>query len=139
MFTSCTPTLCKTHACYRTLLASIRNLGRCPCPHCLIPLDRVPNMGTHRDMVQRISLERVDDLHRHNCIEVAREIIYMKIFKTDSKAVETLLQEDSLVPMAVGVPFFPTRLMLMFCCIAGRMHFLTSYRHSVSTCSTCSL
>jgi hypothetical protein len=64
-------------------------------------------------MVQRISLERVDDLHRRNRIGVAREIIYTKNFKTDSKAVEALLQEDSLVPTAVGAPFPPTRLTLM--------------------------
>lgn len=64
-------------------------------------------MGTHRDMVQRVSLKRVDDLNRRSRIETAREIIYTKNYKTDSKAVEGLLQEDSLVPTAVGAPFSP--------------------------------
>lgn len=57
--------------------------------------------------MQRVSLERVDDLNRRNRIEVARDIIYAKNCGTDSKAVEALLQEDSLVPTAVGVPLSP--------------------------------
>jgi hypothetical protein len=72
-------------------------------------------MGSHRDMVQRMSLKRVDDLNRRSHIEAAREIIYMKNYKTDSKAVEALLQQDSLIPTTVGVPFFVTRSTLMFC------------------------
>jgi hypothetical protein len=64
-------------------------------------------MGMHRDMAQRISLKRVDDLNRRSRIEAAREIIYVKNNKTDSKAVEALLQEDSLIPTIVGVPLSP--------------------------------
>jgi hypothetical protein len=45
-----------TYTHHRILLASIRNLGCCPCLRCLIPLDRVPNMGMRRDMAQRMSL-----------------------------------------------------------------------------------
>ena len=62
-------------------------------------------MGMRRDMAQRISLARVDDLERRSCIKAAREIIFMKDYKTDSKAVEDLLRQDSLVPTAVGVYF----------------------------------
>ena len=94
-----------SYACYRILLASIRNLGRCPCPRCLILLDRVPNMGMRRDMAQRMSLARVDNLERRSRIKAARDIIYVKNYRTDSKAVEDLLQKDSLVPTAVSVYF----------------------------------
>ena len=94
-----------SYTCYRILLASIRNLGRCPCPCCLIPLDRVPNMGMRRDMAQRMSLARVDNLERRSRIKAARDIIYVKNYRTDSKAVEDLLQKDSLVPTAVSVYF----------------------------------
>jgi len=90
---------------FRVLIASIRNLGSCPCPRCLIPLNRVPNMGKNRDMAQRISLARVDDLHRRGRVKSAREIIYVNNYKTDSKAVEDLLKKDSLVPTAVGALF----------------------------------
>ncbi|KAF8218466.1 hypothetical protein L208DRAFT_1351176, partial [Tricholoma matsutake] len=84
----------------KILIASIRNLGRCPCPHCLIPLDRVANMGMCRDMAQRRTLAWIDHVKRHNHVETAREKIYEKGYVVDSKAVEALLQEDSLVPTA---------------------------------------
>ena len=85
----------------RILIASIRNLGRCPCPRCLIPLDRVANMGMRRDMTQRRTLARIDDVKRRNRVETAREKIYEQGYVVDSTAVEDLLQEDSLVPTAV--------------------------------------
>ena len=91
----------KTHTCHRILLACIRNLGRCPCPRCLIPLDRVANMGMSRDMTQRVTLARTDDIKRRNRIEAVHEIIYVKNYMINSKAVERLLQEDSLVPTVV--------------------------------------
>jgi len=56
-------------------------------------------------MAQRISLARVDDLHRRGRVKSAREIIYVNNYKTDSKAVEDLLKKDSLVPTAVGALF----------------------------------
>jgi len=62
-------------------------------------------MGMRRDMTQRMSLVRVDDLNRRSRIKAAREFIYFKNYKVDSKAVEDLLREDSLVPTAVCVLF----------------------------------
>jgi hypothetical protein len=94
-----------SYDCYRILVASIQNLGRCPCPRCLIPLVRVQNMGMRRDMMQCMSLARVDNLEWHRRIKAAREIIYLKNYKTDSKVVEDILRQDSLVPTAVSVYF----------------------------------
>jgi hypothetical protein len=68
-------------------------------------MDLVPNMGMHRDMIQRKSLARIDDAKRRNRTWSAREAIYLKNFAVDSTAVETLLKEDSLVPTAVSVLF----------------------------------
>jgi hypothetical protein len=62
-------------------------------------------MGMRRDMAQRMSLARVDNLERRRRIKVAREIIYLKNYGTDSKAVEDLLRQDSLVPTAASVYF----------------------------------
>jgi hypothetical protein len=93
---------------HRILIASIRNLGRCPCPRCLIPLDRVANMGMRGDMAQRRTLARIDDVKRRNRVETAREKIYEKGYVVDSTVVEDLLQEDSLVPTAVCA-FCPLR------------------------------
>src|ERR1700676_4664332 len=86
---------------HRILIASIHNLGRCPCPRCLIPLDRVANIGMRRDMTQRRTLTRIDDVKWRNLVEKAREKIYEKGYVVDSRAVEDFLQEHSLVPTAV--------------------------------------
>jgi hypothetical protein len=59
-------------------------------------------MGMRRDMAQRMSLTQVN-LERRRRIKAAREIIYLKNYRTDSKAVEDLLQQDSLVPTAASV------------------------------------
>jgi hypothetical protein len=87
--------------CNRILIASIRNLGLCPCPRCLIPLDRVHNLGMIRDMSQRKTLARVDDNYRRNKIAAARRIIYEKNYQVNSTAVENLLREESWVPNVV--------------------------------------
>ncbi|KAF8647963.1 hypothetical protein AX14_008834, partial [Amanita brunnescens Koide BX004] len=63
------------------LLASIQNLGHCPCPHCLILLDCVPNMGMCCDMAHCMSLARVDNLEWRGRIKAACEIIYTKGYK----------------------------------------------------------
>ena len=56
----------------RVIIASIRDLGSCPCPRCLIPLSHVPNMGKAQDMKLRKSLIRVDDERRRYKVELAR-------------------------------------------------------------------
>ena len=86
---------------HRILIVSIRNLGRCPCPHCLIPLDRIANMGMRQDTAQRKTLAWIDDVKRHNRVEIACEKIYENGYVVDSTVVENLLQEESLVPTAV--------------------------------------
>jgi hypothetical protein len=86
---------------HRILIASIRNLGRCPCPRCLITLDRVANVGMRRDMAQRRTLARIDDVKWRNLVEKAREKIYEKGYVVDSTVVEDFLQEHSLVPTVV--------------------------------------
>ncbi|KAH7904408.1 hypothetical protein BJ138DRAFT_1138545 [Hygrophoropsis aurantiaca] len=82
------------------LLACIRNMGGCPCPRCLIPLSRVPDLGMARDMAQRRTLARTDDAHRRNAISNARKLIYEQGWAVDSAPVERLLKPDSLVPTA---------------------------------------
>ncbi|KAF8151198.1 hypothetical protein BJ912DRAFT_869512 [Pholiota molesta] len=82
----------------KILLSSIRNMGSCPCPRCLIPKDRVHQVGTRRDKSQRSSLARVDNLMYKAKISSAREMIYEKNLAVDSAAVERLLKPQSLVP-----------------------------------------
>jgi len=53
-------------------------------------------------MVQRESLACNDDVNRHSRVAAARKCIYEKNYAVNSRVVENLLQEDSLVPTAVG-------------------------------------
>lgn len=89
----------------RVLLASIRNLGGCPCPRCLIPKERIHNLGMFRDRQQRASLQRVNNNQLQVKIQAARRFIYEKNYAVDSKAVETLLKDESLVPTLVSMGF----------------------------------
>jgi hypothetical protein len=86
----------------RILIASIRNLGNCLCPHCLIPLSHVHNMGMARDMMQRETMARVDDIHRRSSVNAAQRVIYEKNFQVNSTGVENMLQDMSLVPTAAS-------------------------------------
>src|ERR1700733_14132055 len=86
---------------HRILIVSICNLGRFPCPCCLIPLDHVANMGMRLDTAQHKTLVQINDVKRCNCVEITHEKIYEDGYVVDSKVVENLLQEEFLVPTAV--------------------------------------
>lgn len=60
-------------------------------------------------MTQRTTLARVDNMKRRIRVEAARGAIYMDNYKVDSRAVENLLQEESLVPTVVCIlfPYMP--------------------------------
>ena len=53
-------------------------------------------------MLQRESLARTDDVNRRSRVEAARKCIYEKNYAVNSRVVENLLREDSLVPTAVS-------------------------------------
>ena len=60
-----------TYSMIRVLIANIRNLGACPCPRCTIPKDRIRNLATERDMLQRQILVRKDTKDRRDKISAA--------------------------------------------------------------------
>ena len=99
----------------RVLLSTVRNMGNCPCPRCLIPKDRTDLLGTKRDQKQRTTLARVDDLSYKAKISSAREIIYQNKHPVDSVLVQRILKSQSLVPTEVFLLFIflATCLMLM--------------------------
>ncbi|KJA25469.1 hypothetical protein HYPSUDRAFT_94104, partial [Hypholoma sublateritium FD-334 SS-4] len=82
----------------KILFSTIRNLGNCPCPRCLISKSHAHELGTKRDKKQRINHARVDDLHYRVKISSARDIIYTSKRSVSSKAVEDFLKTQSLVP-----------------------------------------
>ena len=52
-------------------------------------------------MTQRKTLAQIDDTNRRDHVKVAREHIYEKSNGINSKGVQNLLQETSLVPTTV--------------------------------------
>ena len=54
-----------------------------------------------RDKTQLKNLARIDDANRHDRVKAARDHIYEKSNGINSKGVENLLQETSLVPTMV--------------------------------------
>lgn len=90
-----------TMAICRVILSGIRNMGRCPCPRCLIPRERADRLGEPLDIRQRSTLRRIESVKRRTWIETARTHIYKHNRTVTSKKVEDLLQEESLVPTNV--------------------------------------
>ncbi|KAG6908713.1 hypothetical protein DXG01_003558, partial [Tephrocybe rancida] len=83
----------------RVLMATIRQLGGCPCPRCKIPKKNIHMMGSDSDRAARINLERRDDGDWRKKVTKARQSIYGKTnFAVDSAAVERELKPESLVP-----------------------------------------
>ncbi|KAF8960115.1 hypothetical protein BDZ97DRAFT_1922371 [Flammula alnicola] len=82
----------------KVLLATIRNLGSCPCPTCLIPKEKIPEVGQKLDNRCRTTTRHVDDECHHWTVKIAREFIYEKDKGVKSAAVERLLAKESLVP-----------------------------------------
>ena len=94
----------------RILIACIHNLGTCLCPRCLIPKDRVQNLATERDFLQRKVLAHTDTTERQAKVVEACKLIYDKNYVVDMAHksavllmhVEALLKSESLVPTSVS-------------------------------------
>ncbi|KAI0362804.1 hypothetical protein OH77DRAFT_89642 [Trametes cingulata] len=82
----------------KVLLATIRDMGNCPCPRCLVAKDAISAVGTARDMTTRVRKARIDDDDRRFKVNLARSFIYEKGKGIGSVAVENLLKPQSLVP-----------------------------------------
>lgn len=88
----------------RVLLATIRNLGKCPCPRCLILKEQIHEMGTVRDMQRRgAKTDRVSDIHLRRTVDGARKAIYHYGKGVKSTSVEDRLADKSYVPTAVSI------------------------------------
>lgn len=88
--------------CARALLATIRNLGKCPCPRCALPRERICEIGTIHDQTRRTKLQRADDHPRRCAIDAARAAIYERGKGVKSTAVENRLAASSYVPTKVN-------------------------------------
>ena len=95
--THCVLTIIK----HRVLLASIHDKGQCSCPCCLMPLNKVHNLGTPTDMGQRQALARVDNQDHRNKVKTARFIIYEQNYVVNNEASEVILKDESFIAMEV--------------------------------------
>ncbi|THV03577.1 hypothetical protein K435DRAFT_817199 [Dendrothele bispora CBS 962.96] len=82
----------------KALLATIRTLGRCPCPHCLVEKNQIRQLGTKGDRSRRETKARVDTQHRRNMIEHVRKWVFDFGKSVTNQAVDTFLQPYSWVP-----------------------------------------
>jgi hypothetical protein len=56
-----------------------------------------------QDMQQRKALARIDDYRRRSTVSTARDIVYDKNYAVNSKVLDPLLTEQSLVPTIVSL------------------------------------
>ncbi|KAF7431003.1 hypothetical protein PC9H_006718 [Pleurotus ostreatus] len=81
----------------KVLLATIRNLGACPCPRCLTPKECIAELGTQLDRRRRLNT-RVNDINRRSRISRVRDWIYTEGRILKNKFIELTLGPKSEVP-----------------------------------------
>ena len=89
------------------LLATIKNLGRAPCPRCLVQKKEIHRVGTPSDMRHRQKI-RVDDEERRDKVEKARAFMFKDGLAITSKSVKQTLDNHSMVA---------TRVSLLYCIV----------------------
>lgn len=66
-------------------------------------MERVPEMGSRKDMSERQTLARVDGDDRRNKVLKARDLVYKKNYAVTSPHIQALLKDESLIPTQVGM------------------------------------
>lgn len=117
---------------FRALIATIKDMGLCPCPRCLTPKGLFNCLGLVRDMKSRMNTLRVYAVA--NVIK-AREFIFTLGNTVDGAKVEDALGEGSWVAILVRTVFL-TRLRLTYTS-ACRIDLLTSLDHLALTHFVC--
>ncbi|KAL0566510.1 hypothetical protein V5O48_015503 [Marasmius crinis-equi] len=109
----------------KVLLATIRNLGRCPCPQCFVEKDQIQELGTIRDRQRRERKPRVDTEDRRGAIEKVKSWVPTR--NTFSKRLlpfgvnfYQMLVPDILHEFELGVwKAVFTHLLRILCCLGG--------------------
>jgi hypothetical protein len=83
----------------RVLIATIKDMGSCPCPRCFVPKASFDLLGLFRDMRDRLA-----NIRTYCLTEVikARGFIYKLGNTVDGSKVQTTLGEGSWVPTVVS-------------------------------------
>ena len=76
-------------------------MGKCPCPRCTVPKDKIPDIGMQRDDARRARETRVDDhVFRYNSGK-AYPAVHEQGKPLRGVDVETVLGTNSYVPTKV--------------------------------------
>lgn len=81
----------------RVLVATIRDLGTCPCPFCLVTIDDIPQLGQAVDQRTRVDKKRRESDKRIQNVESARKIIYNHGYAPGNDRSDFFLKDESLV------------------------------------------
>ncbi|EGN99432.1 hypothetical protein SERLA73DRAFT_54579, partial [Serpula lacrymans var. lacrymans S7.3] len=58
----------------KILIASIKNLGNCPCLSCLTPITLVPNIGQDTNMLNQVVKICIDSAEQRKKVAVRQQI-----------------------------------------------------------------
>ena len=97
----------------RVLLATIRSLGKCPCPRCFVEKAQIPRLGQEVDKRLR-ERERVDDHPRRKNVELTRTWIFERGYRLNSVHVDRVLGPKSYIPTRVSIPIYSALLSAKF-------------------------
>jgi len=86
---------------FRVKIATIRDFGMCPCPRCLVPKEKIPEIGKEEDRRIRVELGRVDTAERQGQVDQARKNLYEGGYALAGDYVDGILKGSSLVPTRV--------------------------------------
>lgn len=81
----------------RVLIATIKSLGRCPCPCCFVHKDQIGDLGTANDTKCHENICTDNQEHQEK-VETACKGIFQKGWAVASKVFDTLLGMTSIVP-----------------------------------------
>ncbi|KAF7349533.1 hypothetical protein MSAN_01743700 [Mycena sanguinolenta] len=82
----------------KVLLATIRNLGKAPCPRCYLRKEDIPNLGTVQDKRKREKLGRTDEHIKKGFVTRVRDWIFKLGRSVKSKTFDYFLLERSWTP-----------------------------------------
>jgi hypothetical protein len=85
----------------RVLLASIKSLGRCPCPRCFVEKENIGTLGTMVDRQRRNNI-RKDSEARQSMIARVRGWIFEQGRSLTGPVLKRALGSTSSVPTVVG-------------------------------------
>jgi hypothetical protein len=87
-------------------LATVKFLGKCPCPHCILKKAQISELGTKHDANRRVKLARVDTPADQEIVEKARKHVFQGYKVDGSKVGGGFIGLDSESRVPTRVSFF---------------------------------